>query len=452
VGATAACDVTVATSLIVTASVSQAEGRPASALFPVAGTFSGWLGALAAALGVPVALGCAALFSVRLPTATAALLTVGAFACVLGAQRRLQVAFAVGLAALFSRNPVFGIYESALVALLFGLRRRPLTFLLAAAVFCLVVPKTLFLRHYHEPGYYNWLSEPHLALIFFVSLFHWRQSRDGRLPRLAAADEPYAWGLLFWFPGHVANPMVFGARELWAAPGFDAKESTRALGRLALKSGVMWLWLRGEATLSFAHLTPATSAALGGLAAWRLAGWNYGATLLQLSGTAELAIVLAQLFGFRLPPAFRWAFLAPNPVELWRRWGIYNRKILLALVYFPLGGKNGHPIRNVLLTFLASAWLLHSGWFGSKYCSVGVGGWRDEALYFLLQGCAVSLVLMTRRRGDTPTRAGARRWLALGLGVVATQAFSAWAHMIILPQALPLALRFRLMLTCLGLG
>ena len=28
------------------------------------------------------------------------------------------------------------------------------------------------------------------------------------------------------------------------------------------------------------------------------------------------------------------------------------------------------------ITFLASALLLHSGWFGSKYWIVGAGGWR----------------------------------------------------------------------------
>ena len=215
---------------------------------------SRWLAAAAAAAGVPCALLCGAAFGVRLPGATLVLLTTGAFACVRFPQMRLRLACAVGFGALLLTNPVFGLYEALMVAVLYSLRRRPWTFLGVAATFCLFVPKTLFFWHYHQPGYYNWLSEPHLALTFFAALFHWRQRRDGRLPDLRSADEPFAWGLLFWLPGHVANPMVFSARELWTAPGFEARESARALLRLAVKSGVMLLWMRAEEALSFAHL------------------------------------------------------------------------------------------------------------------------------------------------------------------------------------------------------
>jgi len=38
--------------------------------------------------------------------------------------------------------------------------------------------------------------------------------------------------------------------------------------------------------------------------------------------------------------------------------------VLLSLVYFPLGGGRRHRTRNIMLTFLASALLLHSGWPG----------------------------------------------------------------------------------------
>ena len=73
--------------------------------------------------------------------------------------------------------------------------------------------------------------------------------------------------------------------------------------------------------------------------------------------------------------------------------GIYNRHVLLQLVYLPLGGGRRRKYLNVMLTFLASALLLHSGWFGSKYWHVGTAGWRDQSIYFLLQGLAVCACL-----------------------------------------------------------
>jgi hypothetical protein len=104
-------------------------------------------------------------------------------------------------------------------------------------------------------------------------------------------------------------------------------------------------------------------------------------------------LLIGRVFGFPLPDPFRFPLLAWNPVELWRRWGIYNRHVLLQLVYFPLGGSRRRKYLNVMLTFLASALLLHSGWFGSKYWDVGAAGWRDQSIYFLLQGLGVCACL-----------------------------------------------------------
>src|SRR5580704_8974426 len=147
------------------------------------------------------------------------------------------------------------------------------------------------------------------------------------------------------------------------------------------------------------------------------------------------------------PSPFRFALLAWNPVELWRRWGIYNRKLLLTLVYFPLGGNQRHRTRNVLLTFLASALLLHTGWFGSKYWEIGPAGWRDQTVYFLLQGLLVCGCLFYRDlRGARRQRADhALRWsCSRAAGTVATQAASALVHAIVLARALPFAARFGL--------
>ncbi|HSY39866.1 MAG TPA: hypothetical protein VLA79_10070, partial [Polyangia bacterium] len=146
-----------------------------------------------------------------------------------------------------------------------------------------------------------------------------------------------------------------------------------------------------------------------------------------------------------------------NPVELWRRWGIYNRKLLLTLVYFPLGGRERHRTRNVLATFLASALLLHTGWFGSRYWAIGLGGWRDQTVYFLVQGLLVCGCLFYRdvRDPHADRRESADhtlRWSwSRAAGTVATQGASALAHVIILAHALPFAARFGLIARCLAL-
>src|SRR5262249_24922567 len=160
---------------------------------------------------------------------------------------------------------------------------------------------------------------------------------------------------------------------------------------------------------------------------WAVVALNYVALVLALSGVADLAVVIARLFGWRLQSPFRWALLAWKPVELWRRWGIYTRRFLLKTVYFPLGGNTRHRLLNVMATFMASALVLHSGWLGSKYWQVGPGGWRDHAIYFFMQGLAVCACLVFwQLTGKPPSADRELRWSWLRVPTtVATQAMSA---------------------------
>ena len=158
------------------------------------------------------------------------------------------------------------------------------------------------------------------------------------------------------------------------------------------------------------------------------------------------------MYGFPLPDPFRFPLLAWNPVEVWRRWGLYNRNFLLQVVYFPLGGSRRRKYLNVMLTFLASALLLHSGWFGSKYWEVGTAGWRDQSIYFLLQGIGVCACLAIWDWSGDPARARAvpRFSFALIAAVVCTQAWNALIHVVILAPKIELAARARLIARCLG--
>ncbi|MES1208409.1 MAG: hypothetical protein ABUS79_20925, partial [Pseudomonadota bacterium] len=173
---------------------------------------------------------------------------------------------------------------------------------------------------------------------------------------------------------------------------------------------------------------------------------------LMLAASADIPILITRLYGWPLPNPFRAALLAWNPIEMWRRWGIYNRQILLTLVYFPLGGNRRHRYRNIVLTFLASALVLHTGWFGSRYWSVGTSGWRDESIYFLLQAAAVCACLfLWERTGKDPRLDRGFRLSPLRVAsTAATQVWSACVHVFVLAQGIDLGERLGLIGRCFG--
>jgi hypothetical protein len=418
----------------------------------------GTIAALAAVAVAGVAI-CGPLLGMRVPAVTLVVLAMGALAVELAPTRALETAAGVGLVALATTNKAYAVYHLFLVTALYLARRRTFALALVLGALAIAVPKHLFRAHYHQPGFYNWINEPSLALILFVTACWWREQRDGRLGASAANASLPAWAVLYLFPGHAVNPMVFGPGDLFRERRIDARGVLTALSLVALKAlahTMLWRWLPGW---GYGGLDEARASSLSRATLWGIVLFNYVDLALTLSGTADLAVMLARLYGWPLASPFRFALLAWNPIELWRRWGLYNRKLLLKLVYFPLGGGTRHRLLNVMLTFLASALVLHSGWFGSKYWIVGTGGWRDESVYFALQGVAVCACLLYRQararaRGEPPDaeRDSRLRWSWARLaGTAATQMTSALVHVVVLAQVLPFTSRFGLIARCLGL-
>jgi hypothetical protein len=343
------------------------------------------------------------------------------------------------------------IYHLLLVGGAFLLRRRPVllgSFLLLTVV---VIPKELFRRHYHSPLLHDWVNPFLLAHLFLVVLMWYSTQKRGRANETSFG----AWLCLLLFPSHPINPMVFGPGDLWRPRLAVVRDVATSMLLVASKAAALWAiawaWPQGQ----LVQQDPATllNGSQSWLVLWRGVGLSYLVCALLLSGTADISVTIARLFGWQLPQPFRWALLAWNPVELWRRWAIYNRKALLSLVYFPLGGGDRRRTLNVMLTFAASGLLLHSGWLGSRYWETGVAGWRDQTLYFLLQGVAVCACLwFWRLRGKHADVDRELRWsFGRAAGVIATQAMSAWLHILILAPQLTLADRWRLMARCVGL-
>lgn len=396
------------------------------------------------------------------PTRLFVLLGLGAIAAQAWPRARRAIALVAGVAALVTLNPVFGAVFSGMVGLLALCRRRVWPFVAVLVAGAIVLPKMAFSRHYQDAGYWNWINEPSLALALFASGLWWRARATRRAGGAAPADDALSFLLLYFLPGQAAFPMVFSPGVLErhehrsVAQPLDLRALATPLGWFVTKAVALMLLPRCAPHGFLRQLAASDLAGLGVGDLWLMVVTSYVELYLTLALTADVPVLLARLYGWPVPAPFRAALLAWNPVELWRRWGLYNRALLLQLVYFPLGGGERHRYRNVMLTFLASALLLHSGWFGSKYWEVGPGGWRDETLYFLLQGLAVCASLRLLPQGSSQgARASSprRAWRSWGrpLGIVATQGWSALVHVIVLAQGIDLGTRGRVIARCLGL-
>jgi len=92
------------------------------------------------------------------------------------------------------------------------------------------------------------------------------------------------------------------------------------------------------------------------------AGQIYG----DFAGYTDMAIGVALLLGFKIPLNFRVPYFAVSPVDFWRRWHISLSSWLRDYLYVPLGGnRNGHRLRNVMITML-----LGGLWHGAAWTFV----------------------------------------------------------------------------------
>ena len=389
-----------------------------------------------------------------LPARVLVLLAAGALLAHARPDLRVAIACGIGVLALAMMNPAFSVYFVILVGALTVARRQTVVFLVVLVSAAILAPKTAFVVHYHRPGYWNWINEPSLTVALLVSVL-WLRTRGRPGPGTATPpDDSLSFALCYLFPSHATNPMPYSPALLSRARQFDARAILTLLAWFVAKAAALVALRRFGQSGLLARLGPGDLDTLGRFDLWGMVILSYVETCLSLAATADIPVLMGRLFGFPLPDPFRLPLLAGNPVELWRRWGIYNRHVLLQLIYLPLGGGRRRKYLNVMLTFLASALLLHSGWFGSKYWQVGTAGWRDQSIYFLLQGLAVCacLAVWDWTGKDARTRTARRFSLALIPAIVVTQGWSALVHVTILAPNIALGDRARLVARCLGLA
>jgi len=246
--------------------------------------------------------------------------------------------------------------------------------------------------------YYNFLAEnlarlirhnPHsfsLDIVLPLGIsFHTFQSMsyviDVYRGEQAAISNPTDYALFIaFFPQLVAGPIV-RAREFfadlynWRPP--SSKEQLHGalqmlLGLVKKMAFADQFALIADGYFKHAQANPGMLTAWSGVIA-------FGAQIyFDFSGYSDMAIGMAQLFGFHFPTNFRRPYLASSITDFWRRWHMSLSRWLRDYLYIPLGG-NRHgrwkTYRNLMLTML-----LGGLWHGASWNFVVWGGYHGALL------------------------------------------------------------------------
>ncbi len=215
------------------------------------------------------------------------------------------------------------------------------------------------------------VSEPTFSLLLPAGIsFYTFQSMSYTIDvyrrELPARDRPEEFlAAVSFFPHLVAGPII---RASVLLPQFEKMEPLRweqvRRGYLLIAVGLLKKTvadlLAGPADALFGG-TSAPSA----LEAWTGALAFTGQIYADFSGYTDIAIGVALLLGFVLPPNFDLPYLATSPIDFWRRWHLSLSTWLRDYLYIPLGGNRSHRYRNLLITML-----LGGLWHGASWTFV----------------------------------------------------------------------------------
>ncbi|TFC59911.1 MBOAT family protein [Cryobacterium sp. TMB1-7] len=189
---------------------------------------------------------------------------------------------------------------------------------------------------------------------------------------------------LFVFPHQIAGPIVryseIGA-QITAVRRITARQMGYGITRFTWGLAKKVLIADNCGAVANAMFANATNPALmSGTGAW-LGALAYTLQIyFDFSGYSDMAIGLAQMFGFRFPENFRAPYTAGNITDFWRRWHITLTTWFRDYVYIPLGGNR----RGIWVEYgsLLLVFLLTSLWHGALAGFLIWGGLHSLALLF----------------------------------------------------------------------
>src|SRR6201982_2696103 len=173
-----------------------------------------------------------------------------------------------------------------------------------------------------------------------------------------------------FFPHLIAGPLVHHAEMI---PQFKRARTSRsavlaARGLAIFAAGLFKKVVIADNLAQFVSPVFAHLDAGGGVTT----PWAWLSTLaytLQIyfdfSGSSDMAIGLALMFGIRLPVNFRSPYKAVSIIEFWRRWHITLSRFLRDYLYISLGGNRlgeGRPYLNLMITMLLGGLWHGAGW------------------------------------------------------------------------------------------
>ncbi|MGF1678619.1 MAG: hypothetical protein ACFCUX_05425 [Candidatus Methylacidiphilales bacterium] len=346
------------------------------------------------------------------------------------AARRHAYPLVVGLVsmAFYIRHaPVFALYFLVVTLAMYPLTRwrwrgRGVVFWLLLALFTLGLPKWLYHEAYHFPGWWGWLDDIGLTGLLLRYAYYDYEIRKGIITPVGYFEH---LGYMAFIPQITAN-LNFSPSAQWKDAGNYPAVYTRAWKLYALALGKVLVF-----KLMSLHRPDVWSSESGVVVIWAGAIWLHIQWFLWLSLHYDLSIAFCRFLGADLPQNFRYPLLAPSFIEQWRRWNIFNRKLLLKLIYFPLGGSTRHRFRNVLIVFLASAVVLHSGWFATKWPTVNLEYALAWILYALCMAAGVCWNMWNRDRLGLDARYVPTGWTYVRSWLV-TQLLLAWLSLLVM--------------------
>jgi hypothetical protein len=289
-------------------------------------------------------------------------------------------------------------------------------FWLGVLVGIVALPKVVQDKFGLDHGSFLDLNQNLFAGLFLRYAYYYYERRRGFVPAGGFWEHcayllfiPQITGMLNLPPSEMAARWGFGAAGFWR--GFAG------LGRAAWKiPAILYLQAAVLPGGGYARGYEALRAESVG-ALWLCLLLSYLHWYLLISTKFDLMTSLFRFFGVDVDDNFRWPLLATSPVALWRRWNLYNRRLLLKFVYFPMG----------------SALLVHTGFLGSPWLWVDPAPLRDWVLYFAAQGALVCAAYWWLQRPFWEKLSAGWRWPLRAAGWAFTLASSAWLH--ILPLA-----------------
>ncbi len=307
----------------------------------------------------------------------------------------------------------------------------------------------LYPQIYHLPGLnVEWVDTKPFrqgALLLGLSFYYlWLSREQTEVVQMPVSQK--ALYLLPWQSWWLS--IVHGPKE-WAA---QSGRPTWETALWALQSGLL-LWVKSrlyfglhtyagvwvhdyEFALGLSTASPAT--------VWIYAGVKYLEWYLLLSMLGDAVNLVLRLSGYRLRSTFHFPLLAWSPIEIWRRWALWNRLFLLRAIYFPMGGNGRLVLINVFAVFFGSVVLLHTGVVGELSWQFNREYTISWFWYLMAQGVLVcgELIYWKWRRQERPRQFSLRkpsRWLGWGLTHAATLAL----HIpVLLPWGMGLEERF----------